>query len=177
MAVSSFHRVFTFECRSDPDFTSLPSTDNHHHNRRRHFPTTSLSSAAAMSSPILRFPPNFQRQLSTKARRNCSNIGVAQIVAASWSNEGIGNPSGVAGVPTPVPAVASAVDATTAPVPLDLDADVADGDVVENGAVQTNRSSYSSFLKSDASKTIHAGMGFFFNYSQFFLIVKIICQV
>lgn len=57
-----------------------------------------------------------------------------------------------------MPAVASAVDATTAPVPLDLDADVADGDVVENGAVQTNRSSYSSFLKSDASKTIHAGI-------------------
>ncbi|KAL0906909.1 hypothetical protein M5K25_025440 [Dendrobium thyrsiflorum] len=36
---------------------------------------------------ILRFPPNFVRQLSNKARRNCSNIGVAQIVAASWSND------------------------------------------------------------------------------------------
>ncbi|XP_042418014.1 cystathionine gamma-synthase 1, chloroplastic-like [Zingiber officinale] len=42
------------------------------------------------SALILRFPPNFVRQLSTKARRNCSNIGVAQIVAASWSN---GSPS------------------------------------------------------------------------------------
>ncbi|CAM6101397.1 unnamed protein product [Calypogeia fissa] len=32
---------------------------------------------------ILRFPPNFVRQLSIKARRNCANIGVAQVVAAS----------------------------------------------------------------------------------------------
>ncbi|XP_074590305.1 cystathionine gamma-synthase 1, chloroplastic-like [Curcuma longa] len=38
------------------------------------------------SAPILRFPRNFVRQMSNKARRNCSNIGVAQIVAASWSN-------------------------------------------------------------------------------------------
>lgn len=42
--------------------------------------------AGLSSALILRFPPNFVRQLSTKARRNCSNIGVAQIVAASWSN-------------------------------------------------------------------------------------------
>lgn len=160
MAVSSLHRVFTFECRSDPDFASLPSTENLR-SSRRHFPAAGLSAAFyGISSPILRFPPNFQRQLSTKARRNCSNIGVAQIVAASWSNEGIGHPA--AGVP-PVPAVASAVDAATAPLPLDLDAD--DENVVDagvNGAVQTNSRSYSSFLKTDASKTIHAGMGFFF---------------
>ncbi|KAG0581992.1 hypothetical protein M758_3G025200 [Ceratodon purpureus] len=32
---------------------------------------------------ITRFPPNFVRQSSIKARRNCSNIGVAQVVAAS----------------------------------------------------------------------------------------------
>lgn len=32
---------------------------------------------------ITRFPPNFVRQASIKARRNCSNIGVAQVVAAS----------------------------------------------------------------------------------------------
>ncbi|XP_050913883.1 cystathionine gamma-synthase 1, chloroplastic isoform X1 [Lathyrus oleraceus] len=154
MAVSSLHRVFTFECRSDPDFASLPSTENLR-SSRRHFPAAGLSAAFyGISSPILRFPPNFQRQLSTKARRNCSNIGVAQIVAASWSNEGIGHPA--AGVP-PVPAVASAVDAATAPLPLDLDAD--DENVVDagvNGAVQTNSRSYSSFLKTDASKTIHA---------------------
>ncbi|XP_058736385.1 cystathionine gamma-synthase 1, chloroplastic [Vicia villosa] len=153
MAVSSLHRVFTFECRSDPDFSSLPSAENLR--TPRHFPAAGLSSAFyGVSSPILRFPPNFQRQLSTKARRNCSNIGVAQIVAASWSNEGAGGPAAGA---NPVPAVASAVDAATAPIPLDLDAD--DENVVDaagNGAVQTNRRSYSSFLKTDASKTIHA---------------------
>uniref|UniRef100_A0A0E0D1D8 plant cystathionine gamma-synthase n=1 Tax=Oryza meridionalis TaxID=40149 RepID=A0A0E0D1D8_9ORYZ len=42
--------------------------------------------SALPSATILRFPPNFVRQLSTKARRNCSNIGVAQIVAAAWSD-------------------------------------------------------------------------------------------
>uniref|UniRef100_A0A453HZE7 Uncharacterized protein n=1 Tax=Aegilops tauschii subsp. strangulata TaxID=200361 RepID=A0A453HZE7_AEGTS len=44
------------------------------------------NSGALTSATILRFPPNFVRQLSTKARRNCSNIGVAQIVAAAWSD-------------------------------------------------------------------------------------------
>jgi cystathionine gamma-synthase len=44
------------------------------------------SGGALASATILRFPPNFVRQLSTKARRNCSNIGVAQIVAAAWSD-------------------------------------------------------------------------------------------
>ncbi|RRT71270.1 hypothetical protein B296_00001990 [Ensete ventricosum] len=42
--------------------------------------------ASLSSAHILRFLPNFVRQLSTKARRNCRNIGVAQAVAASWSN-------------------------------------------------------------------------------------------
>ncbi|GAU17186.1 hypothetical protein TSUD_178160 [Trifolium subterraneum] len=44
MAVSSFHRVFTFECRSDPYFSSLPSTKNLRNNRR-HFPVVALSVA------------------------------------------------------------------------------------------------------------------------------------
>ncbi|CAI9762897.1 unnamed protein product [Fraxinus pennsylvanica] len=39
-----------------------------------------------LSSLIFRFPPNFVQQLRNKARRNCSNIGVAQVAAASWSN-------------------------------------------------------------------------------------------
>ncbi|XP_078429593.1 pyridoxal phosphate (PLP)-dependent transferases superfamily protein [Wolffia australiana] len=42
---------------------------------------------------LLRFPPNFVRQLSTKARRNCSNIGLAHVAAASWTND---HPSAVA---------------------------------------------------------------------------------
>ncbi|XP_061365896.1 cystathionine gamma-synthase 1, chloroplastic-like [Gastrolobium bilobum] len=157
MAVSSYHKLFTFECRSDPDFSLPPSFDNL---RRRNFSSSAALSGAfhCPSALILRFPPNFQRQLSTKARRNCSNIGVAQIVAASWSND---NNSGIhsAGAP-PVPA-ASAVDAAaTAPLPVEL---TADEDVVvpvageaENGAVQFKHSSYSSFLKSDGSLTIHA---------------------
>ncbi|KAL2329939.1 hypothetical protein Fmac_017520 [Flemingia macrophylla] len=138
MAVSSSHMRFTFECRSDPDFSPPPSFDNL---RRRNFRASGGSGAAfhGVSSLILRFPPNFQRQLSTKARRNCSNIGVAQIVAASWSNN------------------------ATVPLPVDVAADedvVVSADAVnaaaENGGVQLKRSSYSSFLKSDASKTIHA---------------------
>ncbi|XP_014498014.1 cystathionine gamma-synthase 1, chloroplastic [Vigna radiata var. radiata] len=160
MAVSSSHMRFTFECRSDPDFSPPPSFDNL---RRRNFRSSAGSGAAfrGVSSLIYRFPPNFQRQLSTKARRNCSNIGVAQIVAASWSNNNASNPA--AGAPAP-PAV-SAADAATVPLPVDITADedvvVSANDAVaaaadENGAVQLNHSSYSSFLKSDASKTIHA---------------------
>ena len=160
MAVSSSHMRFTFECRSDPDFSPPPSFDNL---RRRNFRSVgSGASFHGVSSLILRFPPNFQRQLSTKARRNCSNIGVAQIVAASWSNNSTNNPS--AGAPAP-PAV-SAADAATVPLPVNISADedivVSTNDAVasaadNNGVVQLNRSSYSSFLKSDASKTIHAG--------------------
>ncbi|XP_057436027.1 cystathionine gamma-synthase 1, chloroplastic [Lotus japonicus] len=149
MAVSSFHRVFTFECRSDPDFSLPPSSSDNL--RRRHFKPSAVSAAFhGPSSLILRFPPNFQRQLSTKARRNCSNIGVAQIVAASWSNN---NPAAGA----PLPHAASAVDAATSPLPLDLAADEPVVVAAGNGAVQPNPPpSYSSFLKSDASKTIHA---------------------
>lgn len=156
MAVSSSHMRFTFECRSDPDFSPPPpSFDNL---RRRNFRSSAGSGAAfhGISSLILRFPPNFQRQLSTKARRNCSNIGVAQIVAASWSNNSDNSPAAGA----PAPPAATATDAATVPLPVVV---AANEDVVvsaaadENGAVQLNSSSYSSFLKSDASKTIHAG--------------------
>lgn len=42
-----------------------------------------------------RFPPNFVRQSSIKARRNCSNIGVAQVVAASATDRSIPAPSAV----------------------------------------------------------------------------------
>ncbi|KAL2345503.1 hypothetical protein Fmac_006788 [Flemingia macrophylla] len=85
IVVSSSHMRFTFECRSDPDFSPPPSFDNLRH---RNFHSSGGTGVAFhdVSSLILRFPPNFQRQLSTKACRNCSNIGVAQIVAALWSN-------------------------------------------------------------------------------------------
>ncbi|KAM2683086.1 hypothetical protein EV1_044740 [Malus domestica] len=108
-----------------------------------------------LSSLILRFPPNFVRQLSTKARRNCSNIGVAQIVAASWSNN---NPnSGVSAAPS-----ATAVDAAaTAAISVDP-AQISGGDevaVFENG-VQLGEAlplKEASFLSSDGSLAIHAG--------------------
>ncbi|KAF9663757.1 hypothetical protein SADUNF_Sadunf17G0085300 [Salix dunnii] len=70
----------SFECRSDSSSgTDQPSQGGF--NSARHV-TTPFLSGTGMSSLILKFPPNFVRQLSTKARRNCSNIGVAQIVLA-----------------------------------------------------------------------------------------------
>ncbi|KAF7803011.1 cystathionine gamma-synthase 1, chloroplastic [Senna tora] len=156
MAVSGCARVFSsFECRSDPDFSAAPRFEKLGQGRF----TARLNAAAAggtaafhgLSSLILRFPPNFQRQLSTKARRNCSNIGVAQIVAASWSNN-----SPAHGVPASSAAASSAVDAASATAPLsvapvELAAD--DDVVVVAGSVDT---SYSSFLKTDGSMAIHA---------------------
>ncbi|XP_028782900.1 cystathionine gamma-synthase 1, chloroplastic [Neltuma alba] len=165
MAVSSCARVFSsFECRSDPDFSAAPRFEKLGQGRF----TARLNAAAAgtaafhgLSSLILRFPPNFQRQLSTKARRNCSNIGVAQIVAASWSNN-----SAAHGAPASS-AASSAVDAAPATAPLSVapvelagDEDVVVSEGCDgNGAVQFQGSvdtSYSSFLKSDGSMAIHA---------------------
>ncbi|KAL0343862.1 UNVERIFIED_CONTAM: Cystathionine gamma-synthase 1, chloroplastic [Sesamum angustifolium] len=88
-----------------------------------------------LSSLIFRFPPNFVRQLSVKARRNCSNIGVAQVVAASWSN----NQGDSAFTPA-----AKAVDAAAAALaPVELEG--------------LPPFKYASFLNSDGSVAIHAG--------------------
>lgn len=104
MAASCFPGTISasFECRSDPDFCyANPNPTNKSKNKSDKANKSSFrrfSSAAAAASGgggggygsgglIFRFPPNFVRQLSIKARRNCSNIGVAQIVAASWSNQ------------------------------------------------------------------------------------------
>lgn len=109
------------------------------------------------SSLILRFPPNFVRQLSTKARRNCSNIGVAQVVAASWSN----NPAAAA-------AAAKAVDATSAALaPVEVATGVEEGVLVEESCSNdakkieslSDEKSY-SFLSCDGSIAIHAGAYF-----------------
>ncbi|KAK7813550.1 cystathionine gamma-synthase 1, partial [Quercus suber] len=110
MAVSSCPRVFPsfFECRSDPEFSGAPKTSGGWQRKpsQSRFFGSRLNSPASAQGAILRFPPNFVRQLSTKARRNCSNIGVAQIVAASWSNNS--NPS------SPPPAAASSSAAAAA---------------------------------------------------------------
>ncbi|KAK9077861.1 hypothetical protein SSX86_006199 [Deinandra increscens subsp. villosa] len=85
ISTSASRVILPSQCRSDPAFSGATPRPNGarfspklgHASVKRPFGTSSL---------ILRFPPNFVRQLSNKAQRNCSNIGVAQIVAASWSN-------------------------------------------------------------------------------------------
>ncbi|KAF3322934.1 cystathionine gamma-synthase [Carex littledalei] len=104
------------------------------------------------STLILRFPPNFVRQLSIKARRNCSNIGVAQIVAASWSDR-------QAPLDTPPSATAGA---ETAPVVVEGDDTAAGSGSSGNGVVSKVVQSpaslgVGSFLSSDGSLVVHAG--------------------
>ncbi|KAF8399516.1 hypothetical protein HHK36_015382 [Tetracentron sinense] len=155
MAVSSYARVLpSFECRSDPDFSGNPRTEKSESGRysgkANSVPIRGWAGVGfgsfGLSSLIFRFPPNFVRQLSIKARRNCSNIGVAQIVAASWSD----NPSGV-------PA-ATAVDAASVEISVDQTA------VVDGGSCNSNGVQFSgladlkaSFLSSDGSIAVHAG--------------------
>ena len=87
------------------------------------------SGGALASATILRFPPNFVRQLSTKARRNCSNIGVAQIVAAAWSD---------------CPAASAAAEVSAVP----------NAKVAQPSAVVLAEH---NLLGSDASLSVHAG--------------------
>ncbi|KAJ8750205.1 hypothetical protein K2173_014120 [Erythroxylum novogranatense] len=143
-----------FECRSDPAGTDQPS-HAHRVNLSRHLTASSFLGGGLPSALILRFPPNFVRQLSTKARRNCSNIGVAQIVAASWAN----NPSSL----TPPAAAAAANSSAAAPVAeptvMTVDNEAA---AVENSGVQSEDFSsdmkeIAPFLGSDGSIAVHAG--------------------
>lgn len=106
------------------------------------------------SSPvILRFPPNFVRQLSTKARRNCSNIGVAQIAASSWSNA-------QSAMESSVPASAATAAAVVFPHDAEIVADQHASVIVSSEAgvpVAAPTSSISSIFDSDQSLTVHAG--------------------
>ncbi|KAH7684027.1 Cystathionine gamma-synthase protein [Dioscorea alata] len=121
--------------------------------------SSSLRHLGFSSAVILRFPPNFVRQLSAKARRNCSNIGVAQIVAASWSN----NTN-----PVSPPSAAAAIDGPLAAVPLVADADSAAAAVVFDGIASPPQTadgpkaaaSASAIFSSDGSLAIHAGERF-----------------
>ncbi|XP_042498013.1 cystathionine gamma-synthase 1, chloroplastic-like [Macadamia integrifolia] len=163
MAVSSCARVLhcSFVCRPDPHFTGNPRTEipSFSTGKASSLPFHGGSSASSLffsSGLILKFPPNFVRQLSTKARRNCSNIGVAQVVAASWSN----NPSSA------VPASATAVNPTIT-APLDEISIVPGPQVVVDGDGSnstTNNVQFkglaaltASFLRSDGSLSVHAG--------------------
>ncbi|KAF8091447.1 hypothetical protein N665_0445s0032 [Sinapis alba] len=175
MAVSSFQcpTIFSsasnpaFQCRPDPDLVGSPIGGS----SRRHFNSTagiasSFTGDGRISSMILRFPPNFVRQLSIKARRNCSNIGVAQIVAAKWSdNPASGLPSAAAAASS-APAVSSTAAAATAAssapaaaVPLVALNGVDEEVVVAEGTREIGllKDSKPSFLSSDGSLTVHAG--------------------
>ncbi|KAF5177010.1 Cystathionine gamma synthase [Thalictrum thalictroides] len=160
MAVAGgFARVLPlFECRSDPDFSTgsekFNSGGNRFTGKANSFPICGSFNGLS-SSLIFRFPPNFVRQLSIKARRNCSNIGVAQVVAASWSNNN--NNGGVPNV--------SAVDSAAASTEIEID-EVGAAVGVNGGASKNNNNGVqltglaalkASFLCSDGSIAIHAG--------------------
>ncbi|CAK9186137.1 unnamed protein product [Ilex paraguariensis] len=154
MAVSSCARVFpTFECRSDPPeysntrrFSTGKSTSSSIH---KPLAASFAGSPGNLSSLIFKFPPNFVRQLSTKARRNCSNIGVAQVVAAAWSTN---PPPSAASIDAPSPIEVPIVDEG---VPADNGNGSFKIDDVQLSAL--NDSNTASFLTSDGSIAIHAG--------------------
>ncbi|KAL0431731.1 UNVERIFIED_CONTAM: Cystathionine gamma-synthase 1, chloroplastic [Sesamum radiatum] len=131
MAASSCARAFpSFEARSDPDFS------------RPEIPSAGCGRKA--NAP-----------LSTKARRNCSNIGVAQVVAASWSNN-----QAASGFTPAANAVDAAAAAAVAPVEVETGlVEVAeDACNAENVKLEGSPSfEYASFLSSDGSVAIHAG--------------------
>lgn len=176
MAVSSFScpRVFSgssfsysssFECRSDPDFSGSARLEKPKISAR----AVGMVSFSGVSSMIFRFPPNFVRQLSTKARRNCSNIGVAQIVAASWSNNAASGSSTSAAAASGS-AAAAAVPAPAAPVEMTTGDEMAVVDGLNNVQMKAlaDLKKEASFLSSDGSLTIHAGIRFFlYNYFMF----------
>ncbi|GAY52740.1 hypothetical protein CUMW_144280 [Citrus unshiu] len=142
----------SFECRSDPDFSGSARFDKPRISAARVI-GASTASFSGVSSLIFRFPPNFVRQLSTKARRNCSNIGVAQIVAASWSNSvGSGSNSAAA-------TAASAAPAPPAPVEITSGDDIALVDGLKNVQLEAlaDLKNEASFFSSDGSLAIHAG--------------------
>ncbi|GLJ31734.1 hypothetical protein SUGI_0638220 [Cryptomeria japonica] len=88
-----------FECRADPSSGSakFEQSDFKRKSKAAKDFASGVTCSGASGLVILRFPPNFVRQLSIKARRNCSNIGVAQIVAASVTNVPLtGDTTGVA---------------------------------------------------------------------------------
>ncbi|KAL9271627.1 Cystathionine gamma-synthase 1, chloroplastic-like protein [Drosera capensis] len=159
MAVNSLSRVLPpLEPSSNPSHhSSIPRIPS----PTRRVTTHRFLSGGSISSLILRFPPNFVRQLSTKARRNCSNIGVAQIVAASWSDDDEGTCKGRG---SRMGGAAAAVGGVVEPV-SEIGDDAAAGGGVEggNGAVKVGNKEEEEeeeglgFLKGDGSIAIHGG--------------------
>ncbi|GMH15678.1 hypothetical protein Nepgr_017519 [Nepenthes gracilis] len=98
-------------------------------------------------------------QLSTKAWRNCSNIGVAQIMAASWSDGRVfGASNGALAAATSVGAVSMTATGSVEQLPsIDDVAEVVD-DVNTNWGVKLSSNDLRpSFFNSDGSIAIHAG--------------------
>lgn len=171
MAISSCARVFpSFECRSDPDFSGgIPRpeipTSGGRFTSKVNLVNRGLLAHGLSSSLIYRFPPNFVRQLNNKSRRNCSNIGVAQIVAASWSNNQPPASSSTPAAKAVDTAATSAAAAIAASVEIPAAPEEELAGVVESGgsiekSVQFEglaNAKYSSFLASDGSVTVHAG--------------------
>ncbi|KAL3640172.1 cAMP-dependent protein kinase regulatory subunit Cgs1 [Castilleja foliolosa] len=155
-AMSSCARAFTsFDCRSSPSEIPSAGFDKFSGKAKSADLRGPTVARYGLSSLILKFPPNLVRQLSTKARRNCSNIGVAQVVAASWST----NQGALGGAPA-----AKAVDSVVAPFEVETGLESVaglTGDTIcnhENVKLEGSSSSeYTSFLKSDGSVGIHAG--------------------
>ncbi|KAL0554985.1 hypothetical protein IC582_008916 [Cucumis melo] len=164
MAVSSHARLLspTFDSRSSDPLLAVASAHRRNtYGRFAHEPKSvkgTVASHGLSSFPIFKFPPNFVRQLSNKARRNCSNIGVAQVVAASWSNNSSPSSSAAA-------AAASAVNtvdaAAAAAVPTASDAVALEGCVGNNESLKVEEKglvdSRTSVFDSDGSVAIHAG--------------------
>ncbi|KAK2655593.1 hypothetical protein Ddye_008645 [Dipteronia dyeriana] len=148
----------SFECRSDPDYSGSARFEKPRISYRR-VPgaAASASTFGGLSSLIFKFPPNFVRQLSTKARRNCSNIGVAQVVAASWSNNpASGSPSAAAS--GSAAAAAAAFPAPASPVEISAGDEVVMGDGLNvQLEVLADLKNEASFLSSDGSIAVHAG--------------------
>lgn len=172
MAVSSSPcpRVFSsFECRSDPDFSASARFEKPRISYRGGASAAAFSASSTyggISSLIFKFPPNFVRQLSIKARRNCSNIGVAQVVAASWSNNSASGSPSPAAAASATSAAAAAAAASAAPAPPVVvsagDEEVVGVDGLNNVQLEdlADLKDESSFLSSDGSLAIHAGMCF-----------------
>lgn len=160
MAVSGCATAFpSFHSRSDPDFSrpEIPSAGCG--GKTKSNALRGAVAAHGLSSLIFKFPPNFVRQLSIKARRNCGNIGVAQVAAASWSNNLPASDS----TPTAKPVDAAAA-ASIAPVEVETGTEEVLGaaeDAFCNGETvkleDSHFAKYASFLKSDGSVAIHAG--------------------
>ncbi|RWW56476.1 hypothetical protein BHE74_00036806 [Ensete ventricosum] len=126
---------------------------------RIEMPAASSLRGVCASPLILRFPPNFVRQLSIKARRNCSNIGLAQIVAASWSNGPPafdGPPSAASSDASAVPDAAGAAGSAIVGGGLDhSDVDLAVSVVQDAKASAVSETA--ALFSSDGSLAVHAG--------------------